>query len=236
MPRGDLLVDLRDVSKDYRALRPLRIQRLQLHAGQSIALVGVDQVAAEVLVDVVTGAVVPEQGQVLVFGQPTTGISDADAWFDTLDAFGLLSERAVLVEQFTVEQNLLLPLTLDLEAVSDAHRVRAHRLADEVGLADDLRKPAGALSPAARLRVRLGRALALDPRVLLAEHPNATLSSGDTAEFAADLSRIIARRGLAALVMTADRTFAGAVAEEVLTLQPATGELKRTGGWRRWFT
>jgi hypothetical protein len=71
--------------------------------------------------------------------------------------------------------------------------------------------------------------------VLLAEHPNASLSADDTASFAADVSRIVSSRGLASLVMTADRTFASAVAEEVLTLQPATGELKRSAGWRRWF-
>jgi hypothetical protein len=35
--------------------------------------------------------------------------------------------------------------------------------------------------------------------------------------------------------MTADRTFAAAIAEQVLTLEPATGALKPSGGWRRWL-
>ena len=86
------------------------------------------------------------------------------------------------------------------------------------------------------MRLRLGRALALDPHVVLAEHPNAELSADDTPVFAADVSRIISRRRVAMLVFTADRTFASAVAEDVLTLQPATGELRRSNGWRRWFS
>jgi ABC-type sulfate/molybdate transport systems ATPase subunit len=85
------------------------------------------------------------------------------------------------------------------------------------------------------MRVRLGRALALNPRVLLAEHPNAPLSAAAAASFAADLSRSVAARGIASLVLTADQTFARAVAGDVFTLQPATGELRKAAGWRRWF-
>src|SRR5690606_16542149 len=63
MPQGDLLVQLRNVSKDYRGLRPLRVARLDLRAGQSVALLGFDQVSAEVLVDLVTGATTPDSGE-----------------------------------------------------------------------------------------------------------------------------------------------------------------------------
>jgi predicted ABC-type transport system involved in lysophospholipase L1 biosynthesis ATPase subunit len=233
---GDRLVEIRGVSKDYRGLRPLRVARLELRAGQSIALLGFDRLMAEVLVDLVTGATIPDAGEVVVFGQPTTAIPDDQAWLAQLDHLGLLSERAVLVEQFTAEQNLIIPFTLDLEGVSDSLRIRVRQLGDEVGLAGtELAAPVSSLPAAARLRIRLGRALALAPRVLLAEHPNASLSPEDTAAFAADFSRIIGDRRLAALVMTADRTFANAVCEEVLTLQPATGEVTKSSGWRRWF-
>jgi len=172
----------------------------------------------------------------MVMGRPTTSIGHADDWVETLDQFGLLSERAVLLEQLTAQQNLALPLSLELDQLLPEVRSRVRRLAHEVGLDDDsLEKPLTALSPLVRLRVRLGRALALDPRVLLAEHPNATLSRHEAAEFAADLTRVVAARRLALLVLTADQVFARAVAGQVLTLQPATGELKRSG-WRGWFT
>ncbi|HEY6360009.1 MAG TPA: hypothetical protein VIX63_02850, partial [Vicinamibacterales bacterium] len=161
----------------------------------------------------------------------------ASDWVDTLDQFGLLSERAVLLDHLTAEQNLAMPLSLELDDLPEDVRARVRRLADEVGLSDeDLRAPMTELSALLRLRVRLGRALALDPRLLLAEHPNASLPPGDVAGFAADLSRVVARRRIASLVITADSTFARAVAEQVLTLQPASGELKPAAGWRSWFT
>jgi D-xylose transport system ATP-binding protein len=236
MPPGDLLVSLRGVTKDYHGLRPLRIERLELREGESIAMTGLDRAGAEVLVDLITAASLPDSGDVDIFGKPTRSITGSDTWLRELDHFGIVSERAVLLEQLTVEQNLALPMTLELDELQPAVRARVRELAVEVGIAtDELPHALARLDATGRLRVRLGRALAINPRVLLAEHPNATLPPSDAPTFAADFLRIIERRHLAALVLTADRTFAGAVAERVLTLQPATGELKSSAGWRRWF-
>jgi ABC-type sulfate/molybdate transport systems ATPase subunit len=130
-----------------------------------------------------------------------------------------------------------MPLSLDITDMPLELRRRVRELADEVSLSSsDLEAPTGALSSGARLRLRLGRALALGPRVLLAEHPNAVLSAEEAPGFAADFSRVVNRRGLASIVLTADRTFAAAIADQVLTLEPATGVLKATKGWRSWFS
>jgi len=236
MPSRDVLVGLRDVSKDYRGLRPLRIEALDIHEGQVLAVVGVDQTMAEVLVDLITAAIVPDTGDVVVFGRGTRDIADRDAWLATLDRFGMLTERAVLLDQLSVQQNLALPFSLSLDDLSSNVRDRVASLAAELGLADRLHQPVSALSPLLRLRVRLGRALALDPRVLLAEHPNATLDDREQAEFARELSRIAKARGAACLVLTADRRFARAAADDVFELQPGTGVLKPSSGWRRWFS
>lgn len=230
-------MQLRRVVKDYRGLRPLRVASLDLHDGQTLALCGFDQMTAEILVDLITAAIVPDAGEVRVFGQPTTAITDRQAWLQTLDRFGLLTERAVLVEQFTVEQNLAIPYSLAVESLTPDLRARVGRLAEEIGFApSDLGRQTGVLPPLGRLRLRLGRALAMNPRVLLAEHPNATLASGEAARFGEDLKRILDARRMAALVLTADQEFARVAANEVLVLHPATGTLQSSSGWRRWFS
>jgi phospholipid/cholesterol/gamma-HCH transport system ATP-binding protein len=235
-PPGEPALHMRGVQKDYRGLRPLRIQELDVHAGESVALVGFDQITAEVFVNLATGAITPDEGDVRVFGQSTRDITDGEAWLASLDRFGLLSERAVLLDEMTVAQNLAVPFSLELDPIPDAVRRDVAALAKEVGLDEgDLLKGAGALNAAARLRVRLARAIALKPRLLLSEHPNASLAAADVPAFAADLGRVLSGRNLASVTLTADRTFASAIAERVLTLQPATGELKAAAGWRRWF-
>jgi ABC-type lipoprotein export system ATPase subunit len=141
------------------------------------------------------------------------------------------------LESCSVEQNLALPFSLEIDDLSVAVRASVRRLADEVGIPQaQLPQAVANLDAESQLRVRLGKALALVPRVLLAEHPNLTLSRDDSPRFAADLARIAASRDLATVVMTAEATFAHVAADRVLTLTPATGALTTVSGWRRWLT
>jgi len=234
---GEALLQLRDVTQEYGGLRPLRIKTLDVRAGQRLAILGLDQPAAEVLVNLMIGSTTPRTGEVRAFGRATTEIPDSDAWLVALRQYGLLGVRTVLIEELTVEQNLAIPLTLDVDPLSDSLRVQMRALGAEVGLAADRlgRRPAelGALD---LQRVRLGRALALAPRVLLAEHPTATLERADADQFARDMSRIVSSRAaMAAVYVTADRAFAQQAADEIVMLKPATGDLVSAVGWRRWF-
>jgi predicted ABC-type transport system involved in lysophospholipase L1 biosynthesis ATPase subunit len=235
MPSPEVVVALREVEKDYKGLRPLRVQRLELRQGEAVALLGFDATAAEILVNLITGATLPDVGDVAVFGVSTRLIADPDAWLVEMDRFGILSQRVVLLDAFTVEQNLALPFTLEIEELADAIRATVRTLAAEVGLLPQLSQRPASLDAEAQLRLRLGKALALGPRVLLAEHPNATLPSDAVTRFATALSAVAAARKLAMLVMTADSAFARAVSARTLTLNAATGELKPVSGWRRWF-
>jgi ABC-type transporter Mla maintaining outer membrane lipid asymmetry ATPase subunit MlaF len=232
----DVAIELRGVEKDYRSLRPLRVRALTVRNGESIALLGFDGAAAEVLVNLITAATVPDSGEVRVFDRPTSAIRDAESWLTSLDCFGIVSERAVVLDNMSVADNLAMPLTMALHDLGPSVREKVRIVAEEVGLSmDDLARPVGALSPDGRLRLRLGRALMPDPKVLLAEHPNAVLEAGDHARFAVDYARIVSRRRLASVVFTADSGFAGAITPRILTLEPASGELKPLSVWRRFF-
>ncbi|MBI3490370.1 MAG: hypothetical protein HY047_00995 [Acidobacteria bacterium] len=229
------VLELAGVSKDYRGLRPLRIHELRVAAGEPVALLGFDQPAAEVFLNLVTGATLPDAGHVQLFGRPTTAIDGGADWLATVDRFGIVSERAVLLEQLTVVQNLAMPFTLDIEPPSEDVRSRAEQLAREVGLPAAMwTRPVAELDDVARVRVRLGRALAFDPAVLLLEHVSAGLTKAEAEELGADLRALAARRGVAIVAATADEDFAGAVAARVLTLDPATGRF-RDQRRPRWF-
>ena len=233
----DVLLAVRDVEKDYFGIRPLRVRALEVRAGDAIAILGLDRAAAEAFVNLVTAATLPDSGEILSLGHPTTAIADSEAWMRLLDHFGILSERALLLDEMTAEQNLAMPFSLELFDIPPDVRVRVDRLAAEVGLTPDLlATPAATLPSLMRARLRLARALALDPRVLLAEHPNALIEPAEVAAFADDFARVRAARGITSVVLTADPTFARTVASHTLTHNPATGELRASAGWRRWFT
>jgi ABC-type transporter Mla maintaining outer membrane lipid asymmetry ATPase subunit MlaF len=231
------LIELRDVVKHFQSLRPLRIRHLDIQRGHALALLGFDEPMAEVFVNLLTAASLPDEGDVRVFGEPTASVSSHQTWMALLDRFGLVSRRSVLLDRLTAEQNLAIPFTLAVESMSDDVRRDVRALADEVGIPSaHLTRPLVELPASSTMRLRLGRALALNPQVLLAEHPNAPLTPAEAAAFAADVTRIRRSRGIASVVLTADRRFASAIATDVLTLQPANGELKAdSSGWKRWF-
>lgn len=230
---GELLISLRAVRRNYHGLRPLRVEHLELREAETIGLLGFDAAAAEVLVNLITGATLPDAGDVEVFGSPTRDVGNSDEWLQLLERFGILSERVFLLDQLTVGQNLAIPLSLEVDAIPPDVAEQIRTLAAEVGIAAaDLRRPAAQIDAETRIRVRLGRALALDPEVLLAEHPTAALPPAAVGRFAADLSALAARRSLAMLVVTADAGFANAACSRVLSLRGATGELAEAS--RRW--
>lgn len=226
------LLELSDVSKEYRGLRPLRIAHLTVPRGDRIAIVGLDQAAAEVFVNLITGTAVPDHGAVFVFGRPTTDIADSADWLSTVDRFGIVSQRAVLLDALTAVQNLAMPFTLDIEPPSDDIRRRAEELARAVGLdAAALDRPVGQIPPAERARVRLGRALALDPAILVLEHPTSDIPRVEVANLGAQIRRVAAERRVAVVALTGDREFADAVATRVLMLNQATGRLTERRSW-----
>lgn len=230
------VVDLSGIAKQYGALRPLRIERLSVAPADSVAIIGLDQGAAEVFVNIVTGATLPESGEVRAFGRPTSAIADSDEWLAFVDRFGIVSERAVLLDPLSVIQNIAVPFTLDIEPPPDEVRDRAVALAKEVGLAEAaLSKAVGELDAASRARVRVARALALNPGVLLIEHLTAGVPREEIVGLGQAIRTVAAQRGTATVTITADTHFAGAIAERVLTLEPATGRLRQAGafGWFR---
>lgn len=228
------VLEFAGTSKDYRGLRPLRIAELRVAAGDHVAILGFDQASAEVFVNLATGATLPDAGDVSVFGRPTKAIRDSADWLATVDRFGIVSERAVLLDALTVIQNLAMPFTLEIEPPPNQVRERAEALAREVGLPEaSWTKPVAELGAAGWVRVRFGRAIALDPAILLLEHVSARLAREGVAVLGAEMRAVAASRGIALVAATADETFAQAVAGRVLTLEPATGRL--TEQRRRWF-
>jgi ABC-type lipoprotein export system ATPase subunit len=233
-PADAPLIELRDIFKDYKGLRPLRITALDVRPGARVAIAGLDRISAEVFLNLLSGAILPDRGEVRIFGQSTTMIRDDVEWMASLDRFGIVTERAMLLDGFSIAQNLVLPMSLDIDPISDEMAARMRQIAGEVQLPDTLLdRPAVRAAPPIRMRLHLGRALALDPRVLLMEHPTATLPREDVAAFGEAVRTLVQARGIAMLALTEDDEFAEIVATERYKLQPGTGALAPVK--RRWW-
>ncbi|MSO51655.1 MAG: hypothetical protein CK533_09215 [Acidobacterium sp.] len=231
------LLEVSGLVKDYQALRPLRIRSLSLTSGDLVAVNGLDAIAAQTFVNLVTGATLPDSGEVALFGQNTKVITDGTAWLKSLDGVGMVTSRGIVIEMFTVLQNIALSYTLEVDPIDPGVLPDVVALAKEVGLAaETFEMPAGRTGPDTHMRIHLARALALGPRMLLAEHPSASLPRATVSAFGADLARLARSRGLALLALTADDELAKAIGGQRLELVAATGDLKPVGFLKKLFS
>jgi len=232
---ADPIIDVRGVRKNYGGLRPLRLAALAVAPGDRLAILGTDAPAAEILVNLLTGASLPDEGEVRLFGRSSSAIADADDWMATLDRVGMVSPRAILAEELTVAQGIAMAFTLSLDPIPGPVSADVARLARDAGLVPgELGVRISDAPPIVRARCRLARALATAPAVLVLEHANALVPDG-AAAFGRDIAALARIRGMAVIALTADEAFANAVADRVFGLDAATGQLKARGGWRAWW-
>jgi predicted ABC-type transport system involved in lysophospholipase L1 biosynthesis ATPase subunit len=230
------LLEIRGLVKDYQGLRPLRIRELTVTPGTIVSIAGLDALAAETFVHLVTGATLPDEGQVIMFGQDTRAITDGEAWLKSLDRVGMVTARGILIGAFSVLQNIAMSFTLDVDPVDPRVVPQAGALARDVGIDPGLFDlPAGKVAPDIQMRVHLARALALGAKLLIAEHPSAALPRGSVAAFGADLAKAAQSRGLGLIAVTADDALAKAIGGQRLELVPATGELRAPGLLKKLF-
>ena len=137
-----------------------------------------------------------------------------------------VTARAVLLDRMTVRQNVALPLTIEIDPISESMVPQADALAVEAGIDPAwLGRPAHEAPMPVRLRIHLARALALRPQLLLLEHPTAALEAADRPAFADDVRRAADARHLTVLACSQDREFARRLAARFLQLHPGTGTL-----------
>ena len=231
---GAPVLQITGVNKSYNALRPLRLASLVIAEGERVSLGGVDAGGGELLINLVTGASVPDTGQVRIFGRLTTDIANGDEWLTLLEQFGIVSPRAVMLEGSTLQQNLAMPFTLQIDPVPPEVAQQIRVLAAECSLDPDRWLPvtAGDLPADIRVLAHLARALALGPQFVLVEHPTVDVPPDARAALAAAIARVCDARRVAALIVTNDEAFAKAVAPRNLRLDGATGQLKPVKkGW-----
>jgi ABC-type transporter Mla maintaining outer membrane lipid asymmetry ATPase subunit MlaF len=219
-------LELSGVVKDYKGLRPLRLASLTIASGERVALSGLDRPAAEALINLLTGATLPDEGEIRILGRPTSSIASAEDWLASLDRFGIVTDRAVLLAGSTIAQNLALPFTLAIEELAPDVRVKVETLARDVGLEPSaLEKRPAESAPAVSIRAHLARAIALGPVILLLEHPTAAVPADAVAALADDVKRVGRVRGLTIVAVTEDAAFARRMADRHLRVTGATGEV-----------
>ncbi|MDD1012328.1 ABC transporter ATP-binding protein [Pseudomonas rubra] len=201
----------------------LEIERLELRAGQQLALVGPSGCGKSTLLDLLAMVLQPDHAQQFVFSSDSQAFDVCQLWQDQRQDplaqlrrrhLGYVLQAGGLLGFLDVRSNIALPR--QVLGLGDDGSVQ--RLAEQLEIADQLDKKPAALSIGQRQRVSCARALAHNPELLLADEPTAALDPVNAERVMQLLLRQAQARQVACLIATHDETLARAAGLQVLRM------------------
>lgn len=170
-----ILLRARGLSKRYGTVQALDNADIDLRAGQVHALVGSNGAGKSTLVKILTGAVTPDSGELLLDGTPIFG--DAHAMLKA--GIACIYQESQLVPALTALDNIMLGRQpIKRFGILDRKKQRelVEALLAKHNLELDLDRPVMALSPVKQKEVEIAKALSLNARIILMDEPTAALS------------------------------------------------------------
>jgi len=199
------VVYLHEIKRQYTqgetTLTILNGAKLALWAGQSVALVAPSGAGKSTLLHIAGLLETPDDGEVYIGGTPTSGLSDIERTQIRRTDIGFVYQSHRLLPEFSALENVMLPQMIAGVARRPARR-KAAELLDRVGLAPRIRHRPARLSGGEQQRVAIVRALANDPRILLADEPTGNLDHATGDGVLSTLLDLVRHTGLAALIAT----------------------------------
>jgi len=198
-------LELRGVRRVFRQggveLAVLNGVDLALRPGEIVALVGPSGAGKSTLLHVAGLLERPDGGVVSVGGDDCGGLSDERRTLLRRAALGFVYQFHHLLPEFSAVENVMLPQMIAGVARGMA-RDKATGLLRRVGLGERLTHRPARLSGGEQQRVAIVRALANDPKILLADEPTGNLDRDTAAGVMQNLIDIVRSSGLAALIAT----------------------------------
>ena len=145
----------------------LRDVSLHVSAGEMVAIVGPSGSGKSTLLACLAGIDEPDGGEVRILGQRITRRPEPQRAAIRGRSLGFLFQSDNLIEHLTVEENVLLPMRL----ARKESEPRLRTLLDALGLIHYRRAYPGQLSGGEAVRAGMAVALAVDPKILLADEP-----------------------------------------------------------------
>ena len=168
--------------------------------GEYVAIMGESGSGKTTLLNILAALDTPTAGTVRLDGRDLSAVKEADAAAFRRDHLGFVFQEFNLLDTFSLEDNIYLPLVLAGRPYSEM-RDRLRPLADQLGIADLLKKYPYEVSGGQKQRCAVARALITRPQIVLADEPTGALDSR-AADGLMDLFAAVNRAGQTVLMVT----------------------------------
>ena len=203
---SDAILELKDLKKSYNQNKSNQIDvllgaNLLLKKGEVVALTAPSGAGKSTLLHIAGLLDQADTGDVLVAGQNLAGVSDRRRTIIRRRDIGFIYQFHHLLPEFSAAENIMLPQMADGQRKSAA-KTRALHLLEAVGLLNRAQHRPAELSGGEQQRVAFCRALANNPKLLLADEPTGNLDQATSEQVFDALLSIVRQTGLSALIAT----------------------------------
>lgn len=181
------MLEVQNIKKIYRSrfgkneLEALKSINFTVEAGEYIAIMGESGSGKTTLLNILALLDRPSSGNVILMGKDLQEIKDSEMAKFRRENLGFVFQDFNLLDNFTVKENILLPLVLSDEKISVMEE-KLLKTAKKLNVSDLLNKYPYEISGGQKQRTAIARALISDPKILLADEPTGALDSNSTRE------------------------------------------------------
>ena len=220
----DIVLEAKNLTKVYGSgegtVHALRGVSVGIERGSFTAIIGKSGCGKSTLLQALGGLDAPTSGQVLLEGQSLYDLPDDELAWLRRTKLGFVFQAFNLLPEYTIRDNILLPLMLDKKAVDEAY---LKFLTERLGLADLLHRQPGQLSGGQQQRAAIARALIVHPAVVLTDEPTGNLDRKNSEEVFSLIRAVAAEQHQTVVYVTHDPDLAQA-ADRILEMED--GEIR----------
>ncbi len=175
----------------------------------------------------------PTSGTVLVDGVDISGLGDDERAELRSQKLGFVFQFHFLLPEFTVLENVKLPMLKSGKRSAASADRRAREVIASLGLGELSERRPHQLSGGQQQRVSIARAVANDPRILLADEPTGNLDSKNGVVVMEVFERLVRTEGLTVVMVTHERSFAARSSRQIaMSDGTIVGDIDQTGAPR----
>lgn len=159
----------------------LRNVNFRVEKGEYVAIMGESGSGKTTLLNILAALDKPTEGSVLLDGRDLSRIRESEAAAFRRDQLGFVFQDFNLLDTFTLEDNIYLPLVLAGKSYGEMHE-RLIPIAAQLGITELMKKYPYEVSGGQKQRAAVARAIITNPKLILADEPTGALDSRATDE------------------------------------------------------
>lgn len=205
--RKNSVIDVRDVSKHFGVVSPVRGVAFQVLKGEFVTLLGPSGCGKTTLLGLMAGFERPSDGSISLHGEELTDLSEDELALLRRRMVGFVFQAFHLIPTLNALENVAFPL-YPVKMSGQERKKRAKLLLDKMGLGERADHLPSKLSGGERQRVAIARALVNDPEILFCDEPTGNLDSATGKEILNLLTDLNRKEGVTIFMVTHDQKIA----------------------------